>query len=96
MYTSHLSTQSMLIDITVFVGSFCVVNSLRSFSDSRINLYQTERENNMIKWTLDSDTTHLSHDHDLIARKIKLFDSLSENDFRLSIGIDLTIALKSK
>ena len=86
----------MLIDITVFVGSFCVVNLLISFSDNSINLYQAEHENNMIKWTLGSDTTHLSHDHDLVARKIKLFDSLSENDFRLSIGIGLTITLKDK
>ena len=86
----------MLIDIALVVDDFCVVNSLISFSDSRINLYQAERENNMIKWTVYSDITHLSHDHDLVARKVKLFDSLSENDFRLPIGIDLTIALRSK
>ena len=86
----------MLIDITVFVGSFCVVNLLISFGDSEIDLYQAERENDMINWTLDSDTAHLSHDHDLIARKIKLFDSLSEDDFRLSIWIDLIDALKDK
>ena len=46
----------MLIDITSFIGSFCVENAVKSFSDSKINLYQaTEGEIDMIKGTVDLD-----------------------------------------
>ena len=40
--------------------------------------------------------TYLGHDHDLVAWEAKLFDSLSENDFGMTIGIDLTISPKCK
>ena len=42
------------------------------------------------------DTNYLSHDHNLIAWQIKLFDSLSENNFGLPIRIRLIIAFKGK
>ena len=36
--------------------------------------------------------TYFSHDHDLVAWQVKLFDSLSENNFGMPIGIHLIIA----
>jgi len=38
--------------------------------------------------------TYLSQNHDLIARKVMLFDCLSENNFGMPIRIDLNIAHK--
>ena len=39
---------------------------------------------------------YLGHDHNLVAWQVKLFDSLSENNFRMSIRIHLMIAPQSK
>ena len=86
---SRLATQSMLIDITLFVGSFCVKYSGRSFSDRKKHLLQVEVENN----TMGTRVRHtcLGHGYNLVARKVKLFDSLSENNFRFPIRIGLAI-----
>ena len=46
---SRLATQSMLIDITLFVGSFCVKYSGRSFSDRKKHLLQVEGKNNTME-----------------------------------------------
>jgi hypothetical protein len=40
--------------------------------------------------------TYLSHDHDLVAWQVMLFDSLSENNFGTPIGIYLIIANQVK
>ena len=92
MYVSYLSAQSMLIDITLFVGGFCVENSVASSSDREKYLLQVEGENN----TMESGVryTYLGHDHNLVAWKVKLFDSLSENNFRFPIRIGLAIQLR--
>jgi hypothetical protein len=38
---------------------------------------------------------NLGHDHDLIARKVKLLDSLSEKNLRGTVGVYLTILTSS-
>ena len=42
------------------------------------------------------EKSYLSHDHDLVARQIKLFDSLSEDNFGMPIRVHLTIAMQGK
>ena len=44
----------------------------------------------MIKEKVDTHT-YLSHDHDLVARKIKLFNSLPEDNFGMPITSNLVI-----
>ena len=39
---------------------------------------------------------YLSHDHDLVAWQVMLFDSLSENNFGTPIRICLIIAIRGK
>ena len=39
--------------------------------------------------------TYFSYDHDLVAWQVKLFDSFSENNFGMAIGIHLIIASKN-
>ena len=50
----------------------------------------------MIQVPVISRYTHLCHDHDPIAWQVKLFDSLSENNFGMPIRIHLIIAPQGK
>ena len=43
---------------------------------------------------MKSRYTYLSHDHDLVAWQVKLFDSLSENNFGTSIRIYLIMVIQ--
>ena len=89
MYISYLSTQPMLIYITIIVTS---IESHGIFSSYRIKyLYPLKGQNNMI--SAESRYTYLGHDDDLVARQVKLFDSLSENNFGMPIRIHLVIAI---
>ena len=60
VYISYLSTQSMLIDITVIVTTIGNWTSYR-----KKYLYQLNGQNSMIH--LKSRYTYLSHDHNLVA-----------------------------
>jgi hypothetical protein len=50
----------------------------------------------MILILVKSRYTYLSHDHDLVAWKVKLFDSLPENNFGMPIRIHLIIIAPPK
>ena len=41
-------------------------------------------------------TKYLSHDHNLVAGKVKLFDSLSKNNFGMTIRIHLIMQFRVK
>ena len=92
VYILYLSTQSMLIDITFIVT--IIGNWSQSSSYRKKYLYQLKGQNSMIQ--VKSRYTYLSHDHDLVAWQVKLFDSLSENDFGMPIRIHLIIAPQGK
>jgi hypothetical protein len=78
----------MLIDITIAVTN--IVNSLKSSPHRTIKLCQLKGQNNILK----NEYTCLSHDYNLVAWEAKLFDSLSKDDFGMSIRINLIIARK--
>ena len=78
----------MLIDITIVVTN--ILNSDKSSSHRTINLYPLKGQNDI--WQTKNGYTYLSHDYNLVAWEAKLFDSLSKDDFGMSIRIDLIIA----
>ena len=88
VYISYLSTQSMLIDVIFVAGNWSKSSSYRI-----IYLYQLKGQNNEI---VKSKYTYLSHDHDLVAWQVKLLDSLSKNNFGMSIRIHLIIGPQGK
>ena len=85
MYFSYLSTQTMLIDITVIVTS--MYRGKSSFYHT-MYLRKFKSQNDMI-WE-KVDTTYFSHDHDLVAGKIKLFDSLPRPRIILECPLEYT------
>ena len=82
----------MLIDISIAVTS--TYSHGISSSYRKKHLYQLKGQNNTIQ--VESRCTYLRHDHDLVARQVKLFDSLSEDNFGTPIGIYLIITIQDK
>ena len=83
----------MLIDVIFIAAS--IVNWSKSSSYLKKYLYQLKRQNNNMIQVI-SRHTHLCHDHDPIAWQVKLFDSLSEDNFGMPIRIHLIIAPQGK
>ena len=90
IYKSYLSTQPMLIDISVAVTS----TYSHGISSSYRKKYLYWCKKFKIIWQkVKSRYTYLSHDHDLVAGQVMLFDSLSENNFGMTIRICLVIII---
>ena len=90
MYISYLLTQTMLIDITVIVTS--IYRGKSPFYNT-MYLQKFKCQNDMIKEKVDT-LTHLSHDHDLVARKVKLLDRLPDDNIGMPIRIHLIMQFK--
>ena len=82
----------MLINITFIVA--IIEKRSKSSSYHSKYLYKLKGQNIMIQ--VISRYTYLCHDHDPIAWQVKLFDSLSENNFGMPIRIHLIIAPQAK